>query len=222
MRFGSRLRIAAVCSDPSQKSLLLYDSCRSFFSASLTALTSPSEVRRAAAGRSSLPAPGIGQRRHILRRTPELDRRRAIARFRQVVTVADADRVGAAERFPQDVAQLRFEDVRGRAQPMRLRARPRLASAKKLMTVWLRGSRPLVTVSRTTSFGNCIFSAPAWESAVPSRRQAAKGKARQQRRDVVHLERADEEEREVGGVRKTILVELHHRFRIELRGCRPL
>ena len=39
----------------------------------------------------------------------------------------------------------------------------------------------------------------------------------EQRRDVVDRERADEEEREVRGVREALLVERQHLLRIELR-----
>ena len=40
-------------------------------------------------------------------------------------------------------------------------------SAKKVMTVWLRGSCPFVTFSRTTSVGNCSRISPNFASRVP-------------------------------------------------------
>ncbi len=52
--------------------------------------------------------------------------------------------------------------------------------------------------------------------ARPARRQRAKI-GRKKRRHLVHLECADEEEREIGGVGETLLVELHHLARVEAR-----
>ena len=89
-------------------------------------------------------------------------------------------------------------------------------SAKKLMTAWLRGSRPRATCARWISAGNCEPHVPRLRRPPAGGRQRA-DVARQQRNGLVRLERAGHEHGEVGGVREPGLVERQHPGAIERR-----
>ncbi len=155
----------------------------------------------------------VGHLLQVLRRAGEADGDVSTAALERILVQTDADGVGLAKLLAEDVPQRDLEHVGGRRQARDdvgvrrrvgekrdLRHHLRLASLRHRGALDAGGELQPDVLDRA--------------GRLPLRRQGS-DVAGDQRQRLLHLERADHQEREVRRVREELLVRARHRFAVE-------